>query len=84
MRAQRRTTQSEPDNVLHLYPAQPRPKRQSALLKQLLAHLDKLYPWIDEKATPAERALVVRTLKECADSLSEARAKRFPKQPPLA
>ena len=84
MRAQRRTPQSEPDTVLHSYPAQPRPKRQSALIKQLTAHLDKLHPWIEQEATPAERALVLRTLKEAADGLKEAYARRFPEKPPLA
>ena len=85
MRPERKTPQSDPDSVLQkLPPAQPRPKRQSAVLKQLTAHLDKLHPWIDQEATPAERALVLRTLKEGAERLKKAYARRFPEKPPLA
>jgi len=84
MRAQQKTTQTEPRNVLRLYPAQPRRKRQSALLKQLSNQLDKLESWIEEEATPAERAFVARKLKGYAEQLKESIAKRAAEEPPRA
>ena len=84
MRAQQKTTQSEPGNVLRPYPAQPRRKGQSALLKKLSDQLDKLESWVDEEATPAERAFVMRTLKGYVDQMKASIAKRVAEKPPRA
>ena len=66
MQAQRNIPKPNLDPLKHLKKGMFK-KKDSAALKKMNAHLEKLRPWIDEEATPEEREIVKRALEDAME-----------------